>query len=325
MFLNNTDSAPLDDEIGMAHWLPHAADADAGFDAIDPSNKVFDESINESTADIHSPQDYAGDILQDTDLHSMSSEDDPALSTQPLDTSPDDSLRRSDRDKRPPIWMTEYVTAAATTDQHAPHSICHSISHDVIHKDYKDYLTEFSAIEEPRSYNHREGSDYNETFSPVVKITTVRSVIAFAAAEGWYIHQMDVYNVFLQGDLHDKIYMQFQRDSPSRGSLELYAEIYNQELDEVTGEEGDELLEDRGKYQRLIGKLLYLTMTRLDIAFAIQTLSQFLQQPKKSHWEEALRVMRYVKRELGLGILMSSKRPEKLKAYYDADWASFPI
>lgn len=84
------------------------------------------------------------------------------------------------------------------------------------------------------------------------------------------------------------------------------------------------MLEDRGKYQRLIGKLLYLTMTRLDIAFAIQTLSQFLQQLKKLHWEAALRVVRYVKREPGLGILMSSKKLEKLKAYCVADWASCP-
>lgn len=70
-----------------------------------------------------------------------------------------------------------------------------------------------------KGYNHREGSDYNETFSPVVKIATVRSVIAFAAAEGWYIHQMDVYNAFLQGDLHDKIYMQFSEGFTIQGEF----------------------------------------------------------------------------------------------------------
>jgi len=52
---------------------------------------------------------------------------------------------------------------------------------------------------------------------------------------------------------------------------------------------------DQSLYQRLIGKLLYLTMTRPDIAFGVQTLSQFLQQPKKTHMEAALRIVRYIK------------------------------
>lgn len=56
------------------------------------------------------------------------------------------------------------------------------------------------------------------------------------------------------------------------------------------------MLEDVGQYQRVIGRLLYLTLTRPDIAFSVQTLSQFLQQPKKSHWDAAMRIIRYVKR-----------------------------
>ena len=70
--------------------------------------------------------------------------------------------------------------------------------------------------------------------------------------------------------------------------------------------------------------MLYLTLTRPDIAFSVQTLSQFLQQPKKSHWEAALRVMKYVKREPGLGILLSSTRTNRLTVFCDADWASCP-
>ncbi|XP_070022400.1 uncharacterized protein [Nicotiana sylvestris] len=49
---------------------------------------------------------------------------------------------------------------------------------------------------------------------------------------------------------------------------------------------------DQVSYQRLIGKLLYLTVTRPDIAFGVQTLSQFLQQPKISHMEVALRIVK---------------------------------
>ncbi|XP_075085131.1 secreted RxLR effector protein 161-like [Nicotiana tabacum] len=84
------------------------------------------------------------------------------------------------------------------------------------------------------------------------------------------------------------------------------------------------MLEDACQYQKLIGKLLYLTMSRPDIAFSVQTLSQFMQQPKKSHWDAAIRVVKYIKRELGLGILLSSQSSNEINVFCDADWASCP-
>lgn len=61
-------------------------------------------------------------------------------------------------------------------------------------------------------------------------------------------------------------------------------------------------------------------MTRPNIAYSVQTLSQFLQQPIQSHWEAAVRVMRYIKREPVLGILLGSNKSNKLSVYCDADW-----
>jgi len=96
------------------------------------------------------------------------------------------------------------------------------------------------------------------------------------------------------------------------------------EHDECTGSKGDELLTNVTEYKRLIGKLLYLTITRPDISFVVQTLSQYMQTPKKSHWDAALRVVKYIKQEPGLGILLSSNADDSLSCFCDADWAACP-
>ena len=88
------------------------------------------------------------------------------------------------------------------------------------------------------------------------------------------------------------------------------------------GSSDDQLLHDVSSYQRLVGKLLYLTNTRPDIAFTVQTLSQYMQQPKISHWNAAMRVIRYIKGNPGLGLFMSSHREFKLTGFCDADWAA---
>ncbi|XP_075112560.1 putative mitochondrial protein AtMg00240 [Nicotiana tabacum] len=87
----------------------------------------------------------------------------------------------------------------------------------------------------------------------------------------------------------------------------------------------DEKLPDAGPYQRLVGKLVYLTMTRPDICYAVHVLSQFMQCPKKSHMEAAIRVVRYIKGAPSFGLLMISKQCPKLTAFCDADWASCPV
>ncbi|KAF3623467.1 hypothetical protein FXO38_30736 [Capsicum annuum] len=53
----------------------------------------------------------------------------------------------------------------------------------------------------------REGIDYQEAFSLIVKMKTVRTVLAAAARKHWCVQQMDVYNIFLNGDLYDEVYM----------------------------------------------------------------------------------------------------------------------
>ncbi|XP_070005204.1 uncharacterized mitochondrial protein AtMg00810-like [Nicotiana sylvestris] len=87
---------------------------------------------------------------------------------------------------------------------------------------------------------------------------------------------------------------------------------------------GDEELQDICAYQKLIGKLIYLTITRPDICFVVQVLSQFMHHPKQSHLEAALRVVRYIKGCPGRGVLMKRKLVEQVIDYCDSDWAACP-
>ncbi|XP_049382923.1 uncharacterized mitochondrial protein AtMg00810-like [Solanum stenotomum] len=139
---------------------------------------------------------------------------------------------------------------------------------------------------------------------------------ALAAKEHWHIHQMDLSNAFFEGDLFDEVYVNLPIGfQPPKG--------FTVEYDELSGtRKDDKLLTNPTLYMRLIGKLLYLNVTRPDISFATQTLSQFLHQPKQSHLNDALKVVRYIKSQTGLGVLLSSKSSKQLQVYCDSDWGA---
>ena len=289
------------------------------------------------------------------------------------------------------------------------------------------------------------GTDYEETFAPVAKMTTVRTILSIAASQGWSLHQMDVKNAFLHGDLKEDIYMtippgisssssqvcklnrslyglkqaprawfekfrttlvqfsfrQSQYDSSlflcktsdgivllliyvddivitgtdsalieklrqhlhnsfhmkdlgmltyflglevhtTPSGIFLHQHKYAQDLITLAGlqdsspvntplevntkyrrDEGD-LLADPTLYRRLVGSLNYLTITRPDISFAVQQVSQFMQTPRHLHLAAVRRIIRYLLGSSSRGLFFPAGSSLQLVAYSDADWAGCP-
>ena len=85
--------------------------------------------------------------------------------------------------------------------------------------------------------------------------------------------------------------------------------------------EEDNPLTDKGRFQRLVGKLIYLAHTRPDIGFAVGLVSRFMNKPTKKHLEAVLRILRYFKQSPGRGLYFKKTASRGLEVLIDADWA----
>ena len=291
-----------------------------------------------------------------------------------------------------------------------------------------------------KGFTQTEGVDFYETFSPVVKFVTVRTLLVLAAVYGWHLTQLDVNNAFLHGDLDEEVYMLPPPGFGSKGEVcRLTKSLYGLKqasrqwfaklsstivdlgfiqsksdysvftrvnkgsiiilliyVDDILIASNDvdtvnafkqfldnkfklkdlgtlkyflglevarttkglslcqrkytlELLSDTGLlaskpakipmeqsakfssaigedvpdpalYRRLIGKLLYLTLTRPDICYAVHKLSQFMTAPKAPHLQAVYKILKYLKGSPGQGLFLSAESELRLKSYCDADW-----
>jgi hypothetical protein len=283
-------------------------------------------------------------------------------------------------------------------------------------------------------FSQKEGIDCEETFAPVARYTSIRTIIALAAKMKWKLHQMDVKTTFLNGLIEEEVYIEkpqgFEVEdrkshvcrlkkalyglkqvprawygridsfltslgfTKSKADSSLYFKIMNNEpvilllyVDDLflTGEEKliteckkrlasefemkdlglmhyflglevwqspERIFLNQGKYtveilkrfdmleckpmntpieaklkllvdtsSELIDSLMYPTNTRLDICFAVNTLSQFLVEPRCVHLVAAKHVMRYLKGTIDYGLSYDGDHDFTLSGYTDADWA----
>ena len=84
---------------------------------------------------------------------------------------------------------------------------------------------------------------------------------------------------------------------------------------------GGKLLSNPSLYRRLVGSLVYLTVTRPDISYVVHQVSQYLSAPRSTHYTVVQRILRYLKGTLFHGLFYSTQSPLVLRAISDANWA----
>ena len=78
---------------------------------------------------------------------------------------------------------------------------------------------------------------------------------------------------------------------------------------------------EKTQYQKLVGKLIYLSHNRPDIACVVSVVSQFMHDPRERHLQAVDKIIQYLKASLGKGLLFKKGENLSMKVYTDVDYA----
>ncbi|KAH9651467.1 hypothetical protein KPL70_026754 [Citrus sinensis] len=206
-----------------------------------------------------------------------------------------------------------------------------------------------------KGFHQTHSVDYTETFSPVVKASTVRVVLSITVMNNWLLRQIDVNNVFLNVKVQQVIQdMQKTFALKDLGELSYFLGIEVSKLQngihlsqakyiadilakhdlvnyspvptpmstghQLTKDSGSEI-SNNSQYRSIIGALQYVTLTRPKIAFTVNKLSQFLSNPRTAHWEACKRLLRYLKGTIHFGLQFYNCGAKQINCFTDSDWA----
>nr|GEW25567.1 putative ribonuclease H-like domain-containing protein [Tanacetum cinerariifolium] len=158
----------------------------------------------------------------------------------------------------------------------------------------------------------------------VAKIEAIRLFLAYASFMGFMVYQMDVKSAFLYGTIKEDVYVcqppGFEDpdypDKIDRWKASTPIDTEKPLLKDPDGEDVDVHI-----YRSVIGLLMYLTLSRLDIMFAVCACTRFQVTPKASYLHAVKRIVRYLKGKPHLGLWYPKDSPFDLVAYSDSDYA----
>nr|GEV54015.1 ribonuclease H-like domain-containing protein [Tanacetum cinerariifolium] len=172
-----------------------------------------------------------------------------------------------------------------------------------------DSLSRYKARLVANGRSQQHGIDCDETFSPVVKLATIRTILSLAISRDWPIHQLDMKNAFLYGQLSETNCNTCKTPVDTESKL---------------GSDGDPV-SNPTLYSSLAGTLQYLTFTRPDLSYVVQQVCLYMHDPRDLHFTALRRILRYVRGTLDYGLQLHVSSTTQLTAYIDADWAGCPV
>ncbi|KAH9806487.1 hypothetical protein KPL71_002780 [Citrus sinensis] len=175
-----------------------------------------------------------------------------------------------------------------------------------------------------RGFTQREGVDFNEIFSPVVKHSSIRILLAMVALLDLELEQMDVKTAFLHGNLEEQILMVQPEGFECKDCKPVQTPLGPQFKLSAAPTSEDESQMNEFPYAQAVGSLMYaMVCIRSDIAHAVSVVSRYLSCPGKVHWNAVKWIMRYLKGSSTCGLLYGKTKSDKIEVmkFVDSDFA----
>nr|GEX04713.1 ribonuclease H-like domain, reverse transcriptase, RNA-dependent DNA polymerase [Tanacetum cinerariifolium] len=173
-----------------------------------------------------------------------------------------------------------------------------------------------------QGHRKEEGIDYDEVFALVARIEAIRLFLAFASYMGFMVYQIDVKSAFLYGEIEEEVQYKYVKDMLKKFDMESMRTAttpYEVPKHKSKDEPNDAV--NVHLYRSMIGYLMYLTASRLDIMFAVSACSRHQVTPMTSHLNTVKKIFKYLEGQPNLGLWYPRDSPFQLEAYSDSDYA----